>query len=181
VDVDDFWGLIEAARVEAADPSDPELVTEKAVTLLALRPPHEIIRAAQTLWDVMADSYRPELWGAAYQVNGGCSDDGFEYFRGWLLTQGRAAYEAAVADPDSLADLPALRAAVAAERDDIECESALGIADDAYLVATGEQLPADAFAIRYQPPTFDWDFDDHAEARRRLPRLMELLHTERGW
>jgi len=26
--------------------------------------------------------------GAAYIINGGCSDDGFEYFRRWLVLQG---------------------------------------------------------------------------------------------
>jgi len=181
VDVDEFWGLIETARAEVADPSSPHLVTEVAVTHLARRPPSEIVGAAQTLWDVMATSYRGELWGAAYQINGGCSDDGFEYFRGWLLTQGRAAYEAAVGDPDSLADLPAVRAAAAADRDDLECETALGIASDAYRAATGHELPAGAFTIRYQRPTFDWDFEDEAETRQRLPRLMQLLRTERGW
>jgi hypothetical protein len=60
----------------------------------------------------MAESYRWDLWGAAYLINGGCSDDGFDYFRGWLLSQGRAIWQATLADPDSLADHP--RSAVAA-------------------------------------------------------------------
>jgi hypothetical protein len=38
----------------------------------------------------------------AYQLNGGCSDDCFVYFRCWLLAQGRASWEAALGDPDSL-------------------------------------------------------------------------------
>jgi hypothetical protein len=37
----------------------------------------------------LADAYRWDLWGLAYQLNGGCSDDGFVYFRCWLLGQGR--------------------------------------------------------------------------------------------
>jgi hypothetical protein len=45
---------------------------------------------------LMAQSYRLDLWGAAYLVNGGCSDDGFDYFRGWLLRQGRATWQAAL-------------------------------------------------------------------------------------
>ncbi|GLH79310.1 hypothetical protein SSBR45G_42190 [Bradyrhizobium sp. SSBR45G] len=49
-------------------------------------------------------AYTWDLWGAAYVVHGGCSDDGFEYFRRWLVTRGREVYEAAMADPDSLAD-----------------------------------------------------------------------------
>jgi len=50
----------------------------------------------------MADSYRVDLWGAAYLINGGCSDDAFEYFRGWLIVQGRGTYERIVADPPIL-------------------------------------------------------------------------------
>jgi hypothetical protein len=43
--------------------------------------------------------------GAAYVVHGGCSDDGFEYFRRWLISRGRDVYEPALADPDNLAQL----------------------------------------------------------------------------
>src|SRR5262245_53974222 len=43
------------------------------------------------------------LWGAAYLMNGGCSDDGFEYFRAWLMAQGRRTFEKAVEDADTKA------------------------------------------------------------------------------
>jgi hypothetical protein len=130
-------------------------------------------------WEVMADSYRVDLWGAAYLINGGCSDDGYEYFRGWLIAQGRATFERIVADPDALADLPDIRVAAAFGRDDVECESALGIADDAHLVATGHHLPPGSFTIRHPVLAFDWDFEDNVEARRRLPRLMQLRGATR--
>lgn len=48
--------------------------------------------------------------GAAYLINGGRSDDGFDHFRGWLLTQGRATWQAALAEPDSLASHPQVQA-----------------------------------------------------------------------
>lgn len=66
-------------------------------------------------YELMAESYRWELWGAAYLINGGCSDDGFDYFRGWLLGQGRATWQAALADPDSLASVGARKSVVGAE------------------------------------------------------------------
>jgi hypothetical protein len=40
---------------------------------------------------------------------GWCSDDGFEYFRLWLIGQGRVIFERAVTMPDSLAAVPAIR------------------------------------------------------------------------
>lgn len=33
---------------------------------------------------------------------GGCSDDTFDYFRGWLLYQGKETYEACIEDPERL-------------------------------------------------------------------------------
>lgn len=55
-----------------------------------------------------ANTYR--LWNAAQIINRGwCSTDGFHYFQMWLVGQGRAVYEAAIADPDSLAAAPEVR------------------------------------------------------------------------
>ena len=38
-------------------------------------------------------------------MNGGCSDDGFLYFRAWLTSEGREVFERALSNPDSLAEL----------------------------------------------------------------------------
>lgn len=83
-------------------------------------------------------------------------------------------FERAVTDPDSLAGLPAVQA-TATESGDLECEEALGIARDAYLKATGRELPSDAFTISYPPVSFAWDPADNAQARIHLPRLDQLL------
>jgi|SRR5262245_54514525 len=53
------------------------------------------------------NAYSWSLWGAAYVIHGGCSNDGFEYFRLWLVSRGRNGYERAPAEPDSLAELDA--------------------------------------------------------------------------
>lgn len=49
--------------------------------------------------------YRQDLWAVAYVVRGGCSDDSFEYFRFWLLTQGRKIVYDALENADSLCDV----------------------------------------------------------------------------
>jgi hypothetical protein len=173
MDSNQFWALIEDARRQVPDPTDAAAVAERATALLATHPRADIVATQQILWDLMADSYRTPLWAAAYTINGGCSDDGFDYFRGWLITQGRTAHEQAAADPDTLADLPAVRAAAAGDFE-LECEAALGIAWYAHLTAAGEQLPAGACTIRYPALETGWDFEDPAELPRRLPRLAEL-------
>jgi len=50
-------------------------------------------------------AYRWDLWGAAYLAEGGDSDDGFLYFRIWLVSKGRSSFEAVLDHPDDLADL----------------------------------------------------------------------------
>jgi Protein of unknown function (DUF4240) len=172
---EDFWQLIAAARSQAPSPDDGQAVARQATALLAARPAGEIVAAQQVLWDLMADSYTNPLWAAAYVINGGCSDDGFDYFRGWLIAQGREAFERTVADPDALAELPVVQAAAAAGLSQ-DCEEMLNIAWHAHITATGEQLPGDAFTIRRPEldPAWNFDFDDRAEMARRLPRLAAL-------
>ncbi|GAA3628020.1 uncharacterized protein DUF4240 [Lentzea atacamensis] len=170
-----FWPLIAAARSAVPDPTDCCAVATAATRLLAGAPPAQIVATQQTLWDLLALSYRNPLWAAAYLMNGGCSDDGFDYFRGWLLLQGEEVFTAAVASPDTLATLPAVVSAAESGLE-FECEAALSIAWDAHLAATGMKLPEDAFTIRYPELDPDWDFafDDEAEMGRRLPRLAAL-------
>ncbi|WP_405687885.1 DUF4240 domain-containing protein [Streptomyces sp. NBC_00057] len=177
MDTTDFWNLIDDARAQVTDPADAEAVVERASALLAARPRDEIVAAQQLLWDLMAASYRAPLWAAAYTINGGCSDDGFDYFRGWLIAQGREVFERVVADPDTLAELPEIRAA-APEGMEMECERMLGVAWEAHRAATGEDMPGNSFTIDYPAldPEWDFDFDDAERVALRLPKL-DALYT----
>ncbi|NLU78932.1 DUF4240 domain-containing protein [Micromonospora sp. HNM0581] len=168
---DEVWQLIDRAR---AGGGDPDAVAARAVTLLAARDPEEIIGYADHQRRVLAASHRVDLWGAAYLVNGGASDDGFASFRGWLMTRGREVFARAVADPDSLAELPQVRSA-SLSGEEFECEDMLAVPWDAYREATATDLPGERPAAA-QPDLDDfWDFDDEEEARRRLPRLATLF------
>ncbi|MEU1868262.1 DUF4240 domain-containing protein [Streptomyces gardneri] len=73
---------IEQARSRAGDSADADDVTDQATMMLATHEPQQILAAQQTLWGLMAASYQAPIWAAAYLINGGCSDDGFDYFRG---------------------------------------------------------------------------------------------------
>ena len=177
VDAQQFWALVDDARGQATDPADAEAVAAWAITLLAARPREDIVATQRVQWDLMAMSYTTDLWAAAYEINSGCSDDGFEYFRAWLMTRGREVFERAVADPDTLADLPAVRAMATEDGlDSLECEEMRNIAWDAHIAATGEELPESADSGDPYPKLVDsWDFDDPAELERRLPRLAALF------
>jgi Protein of unknown function (DUF4240) len=175
VDTEQFWELIEDARRQVPDATNSQAVAGRATALLSVHPLEEIVAAGPVLRKLLAESYRAPLWAAAYMINGGCSNDGFDDFRGWLIVQGRARFERIVTDPDALADLPVIRAErPAAER--FECEGMLYIASMAYWQATGEDYPDCVFTIRDPDldPGWDFDFSDRTEMRRRLPRLAAL-------
>ncbi|MCE7003467.1 DUF4240 domain-containing protein [Kibdelosporangium philippinense] len=174
MDTTQFWQLIANARDQAGPDADHDEIAATASDLLAARPPADIVAAEQVFWDLMSKSYGSPLWAAAYMINGGCSDDGFDYFRGWLILQGQDAFDRAVADPDSLADLPVVREA-AEHGMELEGEGALSIASSAYQQAAGEEISSD-YTINYSDTddSWDFDFDDTEELKRRLPKLAEL-------
>src|SRR5438067_2330309 len=95
-----FWEHIAASKRH-----DSEAHAERLAKRLAKLPMREIL-AFDHWWNVaLAEAYFWDLWGAAYLINGGCSDDGFEYFRRWLILQGSDVFKAAIKQPDSLADV----------------------------------------------------------------------------
>jgi uncharacterized protein DUF4240 len=115
--------------------------------------------------ELRAESYSWELWGAAYLMNGGCSDDGFEYFRAWLIAQGREIFETALKDPDTLAVLASPEG---------ELEDFLYVASGLYEDETGEVMPESVVIFRGMgPPDLGegWDFDSAAEMKKRYPKL----------
>jgi Protein of unknown function (DUF4240) len=135
---DRFWQLIRDARAQA-DNDEYEVVNELEALLIE-QTPEDILEFDRHFYGVYFASYRSDLWGAAFIMNGGCSDDGFDYFRGWLITQGRAVFEGAFQQPDSLAD----HVPDDAEADfGFENEDVLGVAARAWAKKTG--LDQDAF------------------------------------
>ena len=169
---DDFWAVID--RATADRPGSPGEVAKRAVAELAARDPEEIVAWGRHLDKVMAASGKEDLWAAAYLINGGCSEDGFDAFRGWLIANGRAVLARAVREPDSLADLPAVRAA-AMNGAVFEAEEVLGIAGEAYQQVTGSSRPDSDVPVTKPEPAQLWDFDDEEEMARRLPRLSGLF------
>lgn len=97
-DPDRFWAIIDETVDEDEDIQMAAL--EKALgkmTKAQLVAFHADYRRAHQA------AYRHDLRGAFYIINGGCSDDGFHYACDWLISRGRPVYEAALADPESLA------------------------------------------------------------------------------
>jgi len=169
---DDFWAVID--RATADRPGRPDEVARRATAELATRDPDEIVAWGRHLDKVMAASGKEDLWAAAYLINGGCSEDGFDNFRGWLIANGRDVVARAVRDPDSLADLPAVRAA-ATTGAVFEAEEVLTIAEEAHQQSTATPLPPRETPLVRPDPAMLWDFDNEDEMQKRLPRLSAMF------
>jgi Protein of unknown function (DUF4240) len=172
-----FWALVESTSGGGCEQHAQRLTAE-----LRRLPPTEILAFGRIQQQLLAESYHWDLWGAAYLIQAGCSDNGFENFRGgWLIGQGRAVFEAALRDPDSLAEHPQIQAVTTANRLQlsVECEDLLFVANDPYRGATGEEPdfyePEVLRRLRAGPAGEDWDFDDDDELRRRYPKLWARL------
>jgi hypothetical protein len=144
-----FWNIIESARQEDAN---PESVAATVRSTLEGLTTDEVLGFEREVIKRQAESYRWDLWAVAYIVNGGCSDDGFDYFRGWLIAKGRSYYEAALADP--------VRAADAAEPDANECEDMIHVAAAVYKSKTGNYPPKSNIPLPKEPAGEKWEEDD---------------------
>ena len=144
------------------------LLREQLVPL----PLEELQSFAPIVDELLYEAYRPLLWAAAYVMNGGCSDDGFEYFRGWLITQGAAVFFQAVDNPDTLADV------IPSQQIDFECEESRSLAQDIYYEKTGEPMPLLKHQIypRLTREELNLIEDDKAVAQA-CPRLWALYNA----
>jgi hypothetical protein len=169
---DDFWAVID--RATADRPGSPAEVAKRVTAELGERAPDEIVAWGRHLDKVLAASGKEDLWAAAYLINGGCSEEGFDNFRGWLIANGRDVVARAVREPDSLADLPAVQAA-ATTGAVFEAEEVLTAAEEAHQQATGAELPPRETPRTRPDPAMLWDFDNEEEMQKRLPRLSALF------
>lgn len=161
-----FWA--HAGRVRAQAGADIEAYESALRAELRGLSPEELVSFDQHLHQLVADAYHWKLWAAAYLINGGCSDDGFYYFRAWLVMQGQAIYETALADPDALADVCAV------PNEDAECEEVLYVARQLYEEKTGQELtpqPLRGETPGDEPSGAPWDEDDLPELLPRLARI----------
>jgi len=103
----DFWKTIEESRsgfwssLRGVTQGAQEAKLKKILSKLSVQ---DIISFDQIFTELLYKSYTWDLWGAAYIIGGGCSDDSFDYFRNGLIASGREKFEKALEDVESLAD-----------------------------------------------------------------------------
>ncbi|MCK8432221.1 DUF4240 domain-containing protein [Streptomyces sp. D2-8] len=168
MDETEFWELVDDAR-EAAE-GDPEEQADLLVDRLAQLDPDSVLDFARHFESRYNRAYRWDLWGAAWVLLDGASDDAFDFFRCWLIGQGREVFEGAVHDPDALAGL----LGEFDEEIDGDGEELGYAADEAYEQLTGVVAPD--LAIAPPPPEPEGtplDFENEGLLAERYPRLWE--------
>jgi hypothetical protein len=168
-----------------ADEDDPVAVA--LIRVLARLSATEIVEFERAFDQVRVRADRADLANASALIEHGfLSDDGFDDFRAGLVALGRATYEAALRDPDSLAGHPLVQEIAAAEDNRwLGREDLLYAAGRAYTEATGQDeitfLDLVAEGESDDEQTYDesvdngWNLANEAETRRRLPRLSALF------
>jgi hypothetical protein len=100
-----FWSIID--DTVQAD-GDPEAQLEALYEALGDLSADEVLGFRDAFERQMTRAYAWDLWAVAYIAHGSASDDGFDFFRRWLISRGQAVFEQVLSNPDSLADLPGL-------------------------------------------------------------------------
>lgn len=157
-----FWALIE--RAAEVSEGNRKRFLHAVLHYFKTSAGPERVQMRRDFRQAMKAAHRWDLWGAAYILNDGCSDDGFIYFRAWLMTKGQECFEKALRDPDSLATTP-LRFQTGS--DGFEFEEFIEA-----IAATADWMWADRVGGE------KWDIEDADERRKRLPRLTAAYPSE---
>ncbi len=159
MDINIFWQIVDTGK----ESDRPEEVLAAELSKLEAEAIAEFQQHFDTLFNL---AYRWDLWGAAYLLGGGCSDDGFMDFRDGLIAKGRQVFEHAMDNPDNLAEF--------AHGPDIENEAFGYVATSVYENKTSNQMPS-TVSSSADPTGEEWDFDDDSENAKRLPEITSIL------
>ena len=169
-----FWQLIENSKTESGGETDAQLeILREQLENLS---PEEIVSFERIFDKFYWQSYDWKLWAAAYLIDGGCSDDGFDYFRAGLILQGKKVFDAALADPESLVDVINFEDGDLSEDSDWAAgvEEFLYLPSEVYEEKTGEEIPRESSAPQ-NPSGERWEEEAVEEL---LPKLAK--HCEEG-
>jgi hypothetical protein len=161
-----FWQIIDRACQH--DSRSSHLWRGNLVTELTQLAADEIVEWNHLFDRFVARACTIDLMAACYLMNTGAGDDGFYYFRCWLVGMGKEVYESAIQDPDSLVNvaLP-FSSGVDAEAEIYDAAHA------AWMQAT-ESPDTAPYPARNESAELignDWDFDNHDLMRQHLPKL----------
>lgn len=172
---DIYWKIVEQSLVHSNNQHEQE---QFLISALQRYTDTDIIGFHLRTYKLLYDTYSQQMWCAAYIVNGGsCSDDGFQYFRCWLISRGQDTYYQARNNPDSLVG------EINPARTEYDFETFWYVASYAFTAKTGKSIHLyidDAFGFyEYNYPRLEFTCND-ADPRTLsavCPRLFRAIWT----
>lgn len=156
-----FWALVEPSREGAGN--DTEAQAQALEHGLSELQPEDVLTFDRIFQRYSHAAYRWDLWAVAYIINGGCSDDCFDYFRWWLISRGQRAFERALEEPETVGDL-------VESGDEIEAESFRYAPGVVYERVTGEQIPPHELPLPEEPAGDEWQEESVDKLYPRLAK-----------
>ena len=95
-----FWQMISDCRKKEG--KDDRVFLSNIKQALEKSGEWEIFQFQAYLNTYIEAANLPALWEAAVLINNGCTEEEFEYFREWLVSQGDQIYHEALRNPDNL-------------------------------------------------------------------------------
>lgn len=170
-----FWKIVESVRGEDGD-SDH---AKRLVAKLRKLPASDIVSFAVNFHGLHDAAHRGDVWAAGLLLNHGhATDDGFQYFRNWLISRGRAIYAAALKNADSLSKA---RVPLGQFGPETEFESFGYAPATAYEEVTGKNIyKSKDWKNQSKRPVvekFEWQAYTDEVLAQRLPRLWKKYGT----
>lgn len=161
-----FWKIIETNKSKSlGDYEKQQSELEKELTKLTA---NEVLEFDNKFRTLRGEVYNWNFWAAAYIINGGCSDDCFSDFRGWLIGQGQSIYENAIKNIETLTELK--------ETNDGDWEGLSYIATDVYEKKTGNDMPQ-GIQENFEITGEEWEEDEN-DLKKRFPKLYTKFGME---
>lgn len=179
---DQFWRIIAQSLEKSNNKREQKEYIEKKLFLLPLK---EILGFQLKVYQLMYDTYTSEMWCAIHLLFNGCSDDGFEYFRNWLLFRGKDSYYNAKQNPDTLLE-------VMEKAEKAYCYSMQyfwGVAMDTFEKRTGHffggYIDWDNFQpheSNHPPIELNWNDENSESIRKKIcPRIWNATYNGATW
>ncbi|MFD0989911.1 DUF4240 domain-containing protein [Mariniflexile jejuense] len=154
-----FWKIIEFTKSESTgDYEKQQSLLKKELQKLTVK---EVLEFDNKFRKLRGEIYTWDFWAAAYIINGGCSDDCFSDFRGWLIGQGKSIFENAVKNIETLSELH--------ETNDGDWEGLSYIPTEVYKKKIGNEMPQ-GIQENFKITGDEWEEDEN-ELESRYPKL----------
>ena len=166
MDAEKFWEIIAVSKTNSSgDYENQQAELQKELVKLTA---NEVLEFDNRFRTLRGEIYNWDFWAAAYIINGGCSDDCFSDFRGWLIGQGKTTFENAVENIETLSELK--------ETNDGDWEGLSYIPTDIYEKKTGNDMP-NGIRENFEITGEEWN-EEGDDLKNKFPKLWTKFGME---